>query len=140
MSVFDDNNNSELSPTLMTESGDVFVSNTWLASCDFWGLFTKRKFVKGDVVCIYTGDIHRTIPALRLKNKSYLMRLGEQCYVDAQPHSHVFARYYLSVICFNAYSFCIKGISTIASIQLGGMSSFKSLQKKNALEWWHCET
>ncbi len=85
--------NSSMECITKEDNDGLVVSNTWLTDCDFSGLFAKRKFIKGDLVCLYTGDIHRTVPALRLKDKSYLMRLGEQCYVDAQPHTQVFARY-----------------------------------------------
>jgi SET domain-containing protein len=71
----------------------LIVAPTSLPNCDFLGLYAGRALVKGEVVCKYIGDRYRTIEAIRLKDKSYLMRLGEQSYVDAEPHKDVFARY-----------------------------------------------
>ena len=58
-----------------------------------FGLFTTREFRARGVVCIYEGDLYRTKDAIRLKDKSYLMRLGPQCYVDTLNRSDVPARY-----------------------------------------------
>lgn len=69
------------------------VAPTSLPGCSFFGLYAIRPFCKGQVVCKYVGDRYRTAEAIRLKDKSYLMRLGEQSYVDAQPHMDVMARY-----------------------------------------------
>ena len=56
------------------------------------GLFAKSHFESGSVVCVYTGTRLATKEAIRLKDKSYLMRLGEQCYVDASSDSRIYAR------------------------------------------------
>ena len=58
-----------------------------------FGLFTRRSFRVGEVICVYEGNFYRTKDAIRLKNKSYLMRLGPQCYVDALNRRDVPARY-----------------------------------------------
>ena len=71
----------------------LVVAPTSLPNCDFLGLYAGRAFHKGEVVCKYIGDRYRTVEAIRLKDKSYLMRLGEQSYVNAEPHKDVFARY-----------------------------------------------
>lgn len=71
----------------------LIVAPTLLPNCNFFGLFAGRKFQKGEVVCKYVGNRYRTAEAIRLMDKSYLMRLGEQSYVDALPHKRVLARY-----------------------------------------------
>ena len=68
------------------------VQRTTIEGCDFHGLFTNRPFSKGEILCKYTGRILRTTDALKLEDKSYLMRLGEQCYVDAREYLEVKAR------------------------------------------------
>lgn len=57
------------------------------------GLFSTRAYAMGDVICIYTGKPLRTVQAMRLEDKSYLMRLGPQVYADAGPCMDVMARY-----------------------------------------------
>ncbi|CAF0971115.1 unnamed protein product [Adineta steineri] len=57
------------------------------------GLFTRIPISKDSCVCIYTGKVLRTIDAIRLEDKSYLMRLGPQVYVDPCDDTTVLARY-----------------------------------------------
>jgi len=57
------------------------------------GLFTVEKVPEGAQICEYTGTVLCTADALRLADKSYLMRLGSQVYVDAADHPSVLARY-----------------------------------------------
>ena len=57
------------------------------------GLFATQRWPRGACICCYRGTVLRTRDAIRLKDKSYLMRLGPQVYVDARPHPHVLARY-----------------------------------------------
>lgn len=71
----------------------LIIQKTWLPGCDFWGLFANRPIKKGELVCKYTGVNLKTKEALKLEDKSYLMRLGEQCYIDARPCPMVYARY-----------------------------------------------
>lgn len=71
----------------------LLVAETSLPNCPFLGLFSKRAFLKGEIICKYVGDRLKTAEALRLKDKSYLMRLGEQSYVNAGPHKEVYSRY-----------------------------------------------
>ena len=47
------------------------------------GLFTATKISKGAIVCEYKGECLRTAEAMKLKDKSYLMRLGDNTYIDA---------------------------------------------------------
>eukprot|EP01138_Halocafeteria_seosinensis_P014732 gb/GECG01015039.1/.p1 GENE.gb/GECG01015039.1/~~gb/GECG01015039.1/.p1 ORF type:complete len:209 (+),score=19.80 gb/GECG01015039.1/:1-627(+) len=57
------------------------------------GLYTILKFQPGDKICVYSGTPLRTKEAIRRKDKSYLMRLGPQMYVDPLKHPSVLARY-----------------------------------------------
>ena len=74
------------------------VKITSLPTCHFNGLFTKKTYLHGDVVCQYYGDKLRTIEAIRLQDKTYLMRLGEQCYIDAKNYPSIYARQVISII------------------------------------------
>lgn len=69
------------------------IQKTWIPGCDFWGLFANKAIKKGELVCKYTGVNLKTKEALKLEDKSYLMRLGQQCYIDARPCPMVYARY-----------------------------------------------
>ncbi len=68
------------------------VDMTSLPNCQFSGLFATKCFAKGEILCVYSGTVLKTLEALRLRDKTYLMRLGEQCYIDAREHEHVLAR------------------------------------------------
>eukprot|EP00928_Gymnodinium_smaydae_P076761 TRINITY_DN59830_c0_g1_i1.p1 TRINITY_DN59830_c0_g1~~TRINITY_DN59830_c0_g1_i1.p1 ORF type:complete len:225 (-),score=18.18 TRINITY_DN59830_c0_g1_i1:343-1017(-) len=57
------------------------------------GLFTTQAIPAESVICIYSGKTYRTRDALKLQDKSYLMRVGPQLYVDAHDCMHVLARY-----------------------------------------------
>lgn len=57
------------------------------------GLFTNRRFEQGEVMCVYFGAEFSTVAALRRANKDYLMRLGEQTYIDALAYPLCLARY-----------------------------------------------
>jgi len=59
------------------------------------GLFVKTPFFKGEVVCDYKSPegIMATAEAMKLEDKSYLMRLGPQTYVDLRQHPSAVARY-----------------------------------------------
>jgi len=68
------------------------VKITSLPTCFFDGLYTKKTYQCNDIICYYYGNKIRTIEAIRLKDKTYLMRLGEQCYIDAKDYPRVYAR------------------------------------------------
>ena len=70
----------------------LLVQPSWINS-EFWGLFAGRQFARDETICRYEGEIHQTATALRLADKSYLMRLGEQCYVDTINNLSCKARY-----------------------------------------------
>lgn len=57
------------------------------------GLFAARPHARGALLAVYAGAPLRTLAALRLRDKAYLMRLGPQCYIDAREHAGVLARY-----------------------------------------------
>eukprot|EP00750_Incisomonas_marina_P003002 INCI12805.1.p1 GENE.INCI12805.1~~INCI12805.1.p1 ORF type:complete len:252 (+),score=45.75 INCI12805.1:249-1004(+) len=57
------------------------------------GIFTTRDIPKGTVICEYRGEAYDTFQAMRLEDKSYLMRLGKDSYIDAKNMPHVLARY-----------------------------------------------
>lgn len=57
------------------------------------GLFTAEPILMGSKICEYTGTVLCTKEALKLEDKSYLMRLGPQVYVDAQASVDVKARF-----------------------------------------------
>jgi SET domain-containing protein len=74
---------------------DVVVAPSRIAGAG-QGLFAAARIEAGTVVCFYTGDVLRTVDALRLADKAYLMRLGPQTYIDAgdaERHGDVMARY-----------------------------------------------
>ncbi|RHY32860.1 hypothetical protein DYB32_002171 [Aphanomyces invadans] len=57
------------------------------------GLFATKTFYEGDIVCVYTGHVLPTADALKVPDKSYLMRLGGGVYIDARERFDVKARY-----------------------------------------------
>lgn len=76
---------------------NIVVKTSWLKSpadgCTFLGLFSSKFIPCGTKIAQYVGTIMRTVDALRLQDKSYLMRLGEQKYIDAKLSVHCIARY-----------------------------------------------
>ncbi len=60
----------------------VCVNESWIPGAGY-GLFACKKVMYGETVCIYWGKRLSTSEALKLSDKSYLMRLGEQVYIDA---------------------------------------------------------
>jgi hypothetical protein len=69
-----------------------YIGKTTLSGCDFNGLFANKHFSAGEIICHYGGTIYRTSAAMKLKDKSYLMRVGEQLYFDAKDRFDVFGR------------------------------------------------
>ncbi|DAZ98551.1 TPA: hypothetical protein N0F65_007050 [Lagenidium giganteum] len=69
-----------------------------------FGLFATQRHVKGSVVCEYTGKIWPNAAAWKLKDKSYLMKLGDGKYVDARECPDVLARYINDCRRKNAYN------------------------------------
>lgn len=68
-------------------SSFLYAKRSWLSVEGgevFDGLFTGVPIKQGTVITLYIGEIYRTAEALKVPDKSYLMRLGEQCYIDAR--------------------------------------------------------
>eukprot|EP01029_Cantina_marsupialis_P005726 TRINITY_DN16237_c0_g1_i1.p1 TRINITY_DN16237_c0_g1~~TRINITY_DN16237_c0_g1_i1.p1 ORF type:complete len:563 (-),score=128.44 TRINITY_DN16237_c0_g1_i1:448-2136(-) len=57
------------------------------------GLFASTELLNKKVICVYSGTIYDTKTALKLDDKTYLMRLGPETYVDAREDESVFARF-----------------------------------------------
>lgn len=57
------------------------------------GLFCREPIPAGSRICVYCGRILHTREAMRLQDKSYLMKLGPQLYVDALGDESIAARY-----------------------------------------------
>ncbi len=73
---------------------NLYVKQSQLGEVVGDGLFTRTFIPTADIhLCDYTGTIYSTSDAMKRKDHSYLMRLGEQKYVDALSHRNVQARY-----------------------------------------------
>ncbi|CAJ1372424.1 unnamed protein product [Effrenium voratum] len=57
------------------------------------GLFVLQAVPAGQVLCEYRGKLLCTAEAMRLEDKSYLMRVGPQEYIDAREDIEVLARF-----------------------------------------------
>ncbi|KAL7681922.1 putative SET domain-containing protein [Plasmopara halstedii] len=57
------------------------------------GLFATRLHVRGSIICEYSGIVLPNEAAWKVKDKSYLMKMGDNVYVDAQDCPDVLARY-----------------------------------------------
>jgi len=82
----------EKPPAAPPVSGDVEVRTSRLAGAGL-GLFAKRPFAVAEAIGDYVGDTLETDAAMRLADKSYLMRLGGGVFVDARRHYSVVARF-----------------------------------------------
>lgn len=67
------------------------VKASWINTF-FKGLFVTKNFNKGQILCVYGGQQLNTVQALRTNDKSYLMRIGNQLYVDAKDSPDCLAR------------------------------------------------
>uniref|UniRef100_A0A7S0DXQ9 SET domain-containing protein n=1 Tax=Hanusia phi TaxID=3032 RepID=A0A7S0DXQ9_9CRYP len=75
-------------------SDGLLVSKSLLPGAGL-GLFAARDFVEGETICRYQSP-HGTMTtreAVQLEDKSFLMRLGPQTYVDLKHVPEVKARY-----------------------------------------------
>lgn len=57
------------------------------------GLFAAEHIEKDEYFCEYIGEVYSTAQAIKLIDKSYLMRLGPNVYIDAKNTMDVMARY-----------------------------------------------
>mmetsp|Transcript_29250 Transcript_29250/g.28002 ORF Transcript_29250/g.28002 Transcript_29250/m.28002 type:complete len:148 (+) Transcript_29250:141-584(+) len=71
---------------------NVEVKESWIDS-SFHGLFATEMIQKQSAICEYRGDLLTTVGALRTTDKSYLMRLSPQIYIDAKHSPECLARY-----------------------------------------------
>ena len=67
------------------------VKASWI-NAFFKGLFVTKIVNKGQTLCAYRGQQLNTVQALRTTDKSYLMRIGNQLYVDAKDSPDCLAR------------------------------------------------
>ena len=73
---------------------NLYVKQSQLGEIVGDGLFTKTFVPSAGIhLCDYTGTVYSTSDAMKRHDHSYLMRLGEQKYVDALSHTDVLARY-----------------------------------------------
>ena len=68
------------------------IKNSWINGGEFQGLFTTSLIPVNSLVCKYYGDKLNTLEAIKRTNKAYLMRLGNQSYVDALDTHDCLAR------------------------------------------------
>ena len=67
------------------------VRPSWINQ-SFLGLFAKEFIRKGQIVCYYRGRQLNTVEAFRIDDKSYLMRICSQIYIDAKDSPECLAR------------------------------------------------
>jgi len=81
-------------PSMNIQQNDLlFVRPSQIGQIAGDGLYVTQDVSKGSIVCVYTGELYTTHDAMRLEDKSYLMRLGAQTYVDAKNDMNILARY-----------------------------------------------
>lgn len=67
------------------------IRASWIDE-NFQGLFVTKTISMGQTLCIYRGLQLNTVEALRTTDKSYLMRIGVQNYVDVKDYPDCLAR------------------------------------------------
>ena len=72
---------------------NVYVKPSSLGPQAGLGLFAKRDFARGDVLCYYIGEKLGGRQASGLKDRAYLMRLCKNLSIDAGKSIQVGARY-----------------------------------------------
>jgi hypothetical protein len=70
----------------------LIIKTSWLTD-RFDGLFADEDIEENVLLCEYSGTLLTTREALKLEDKTYLMRLGKQCYVDAKDSPDCLARF-----------------------------------------------
>ncbi|EKX52787.1 hypothetical protein GUITHDRAFT_92079 [Guillardia theta CCMP2712] len=73
---------------------DLLVAKSLLPGAGM-GLFASRDFMEGETICRYESPLGTltTKEAMQLEDKSFLMRLGPQKYIDLKNFPEVKARY-----------------------------------------------
>ena len=93
MSVLEYIRTIQLNPGLSVRMSWLTMDSSIPNANKFKGLFCNAPLREGEIVCQYVGRELKTGEALRLQDKSYLMRLGEQIYIDAKDSPFCLARY-----------------------------------------------
>ena len=89
-----DADGADAAPLLRPEDRpNVYVKRSSLGAHAGMGLFAKRDFARGEVLCHYTGERLDGRQASELKERRYLMRLCKNLSIDAGKSLHVGARY-----------------------------------------------
>jgi len=70
----------------------IEVAPSWIPEAN-QGLFAKRNIMRGQVVTCYVGELLSTKDAIRREDKSYLMRIGQELYIDSMRSHMCLARY-----------------------------------------------
>jgi len=97
------------------------VADSWIPGAAS-GLFASQPIAHEEVVCEYFGKHYPTAEAIKLVDKSYLMRLGEQIYVDSREQMDCMARYIndcRNPLCYNVRfdKDPVNGIARIVAIR-----------------------
>ena len=82
---------SKISISPSTPESNLKVKISWITQ-SFEGLFATKIILEGEKICEYRGKLLNTVQAMKVVDKSYLMRLSCQRYVDAKE-SNCMARY-----------------------------------------------
>ena len=91
--------NAEFRPEVLQRCQEAVESNTWVQVGSSWirgadlGLFAKVGIRKGQVLTCYMGERLVTRDAICRKDKSYLMRIGPELYIDSIDSKFSLARY-----------------------------------------------
>ena len=88
--------NSVLPPHMLALDEDLVVRKSAIANAGD-GLYyepAKEAVIKRErVICYYTGHRHNFLSQKYLKDRSYLLNVGEDLFVDPGPSLHIKARY-----------------------------------------------
>lgn len=90
------------------------------------GLFVDRPYKKGEIICDYYGSKHTRKSSLQIVDKSYLMRLGPDRYIDGKD-SDCMAKYINDIRNDGKYNVCfiklpklgIAQVVALVDIQVG---------------------
>jgi hypothetical protein len=69
----------------------LLVKQSWISG-NFQGLFASERISEGQEICQYRGKRLNTVQAINLADKSYLMRISSQLYIDASESTCCLAR------------------------------------------------
>ena len=69
----------------------LLVKQSWIDG-KFQGLFASERIFQGQKICQYRGKRLNTVQAINLADKTYLMRISSQFYIDAREPTCNLAR------------------------------------------------